>query len=421
MSGYEIRTIEGLGRAAVATKDFAIGDLIIAETPVLQVPTTPSGSSVFTQLSTVFMSLGQAGTEIGSEFMKAAARNEARFQANAIVAFLDLSEADRDIVLRNFALPSPPQNSSNDALMLMDAFATAAASLGGSMPPAETLKSLLKILATNAHEFVEDGAVYVGLYEKGSKLAHSCSPKTVYLGDGRTLKHYAVQPIKAGDVITTNYTVRDDIRACHPTHLRRAHLLRTKFFHCECTRCIAPDVLRTIPCDTCKGAITPATPCSAGCPPKPWPGAHEERLETSIAEATAPFDNPYATGPEIMSAFKRMNVIASLAEHSLGPHHWISNWVLPFRAMQARSSGDAATAGAFAIRWCRWSRDMIKPHYPHIHARHLVSMGMLCIKGPEHEEFMEIAQGALIWASPIFMGGDEAVRRLTMLAAGGPK
>ncbi|KAJ3149744.1 hypothetical protein HDU89_003501 [Geranomyces variabilis] len=131
-----------------------------------------------------------------------------------------------------------------------------------------------------------------------------------------------------------------------------------------------------------------------------------------------PFDNPFATGPEIMNAFKRIGVVAGTSTMALGPQHWISNWVLPFQAMQMRSSGDALGAGSRALVWCRWSRDMIRPHYPHIHARHLVSMGMLCIRGPEREEYLKLAKGALPWASPVFMGGDEAVRRLTMLAEG---
>lgn len=60
----------------------------------------------------------------------------------------------------------------------------------------EELRHVLLVMATNAHEFVDDGKVWVGLYDKGrlmhmlhfldkslirvmsgSKLAHSCSPK----------------------------------------------------------------------------------------------------------------------------------------------------------------------------------------------------------------------------------------------------
>ncbi|KAJ3168889.1 hypothetical protein HDU88_001216 [Geranomyces variabilis] len=210
-AGYEIRTINGLGRAAVATKDFAIGELIISETPVLTVPVhrAPIESPSFDKLSKALTAVARVKDEDSNgQPVAAAAEAEAQLQASAIVTFLDLNETDRINVLTNFA--APPQDTPQPAVELIKAFAKAASSLE-SMPSEEALQKLLLVLATNAHEFVEDGAVYVGLYEKGSKLAHSCSPKTVYLGDGRTLKHYALQPIKTGDIITTNYTVRDDI------------------------------------------------------------------------------------------------------------------------------------------------------------------------------------------------------------------
>ncbi|TPX60408.1 hypothetical protein PhCBS80983_g01783 [Powellomyces hirtus] len=410
-----------LGRAAVATREFAIGDLVVSESPVLVVPTflnpaatTPATASLISTLTDALRSalLDEPQQEQGeARPSTAAAEAEVDLQVNAIAAYMGLNQQERKTVMTNFA--SPPLDAQHPAIALLTTFASAAARVEG-MPAFEDIQKLLLVLATNAHEFVEDGAVYVGLYDRGSKLAHSCSPKTVYVGEGRILKHYALQPIAAGDMITTNYTVRDDIRACHPTHLRQEHLLRTKFFLCECERCIVPDTLRSIPCPTCSTPNTPTTPCPT-CPPTAYPISIEQRLEISLAAATAPFDDPFATGPSITAAFKHVNVVASTSGAALGPLHWITNWCTPFRALHAASNGDRTTAGNLAIAWCRWSKLNVRQHYPHIHARHLVSMGPHCVRSEHVEEYLTIAREALPWANPNFMGSDESVRRLKML------
>ncbi|KAJ3012852.1 hypothetical protein HKX48_006053 [Thoreauomyces humboldtii] len=422
MDGVQVKDFGApLGKASVATRDFLLGDLVVSDTPLLAIPTDRVASSLHDALAeALFTTLLMSESPDAME-----AATAVDLQVNAIIQFeKDMTVDQREAVLHDFA--RPPEDAGYAIVGIMKDFADAAAKVDGITASSADILTLLLVLATNAHEFVEDQRVWVGLYGGGSKLAHSCSPMTVYVGAGPTLAHYALRDIRAGEMITTNYTVRDDIRACWPTSLRRAKLEQTKFFTCRCTRCEANDDLRTMACPACKEpSVRPPTftclTCGVKATETDLPLSVETTLEGSIAVATSVFDDPEATPDGIQTAFKRMQIVSNMASTSLGPDHWISNWTQPFLTLRAASTGDSVLAARLAIRWCRWSSIHIRPHLPHIHARHLVSMGPHCVRGPDRDEYRELARSALPWATAHFMGGEEPVRRLRMLVGDGDK
>lgn len=93
----------------------------------------------------------------------------------------------------------------------------------------------------NAHEIPLTDVPHVAIYELASMLEHSCYPNCCksFTVDERLIVR-AVQNIKKGDRITISYT--DSLWG---TINRREHLAFTKYFYCECKRCVDPTELST--------------------------------------------------------------------------------------------------------------------------------------------------------------------------------
>jgi hypothetical protein len=85
---------------------------------------------------------------------------------------------------------------------------------------------------------------------QGSKFAHSCASNSAYSGTARAGHgcHVATRPIRAGELLTTNYLGEHSLAG---TRLRQALLARLKLFHCQCARCVAPDWCSRTPCPAC--------------------------------------------------------------------------------------------------------------------------------------------------------------------------
>ena len=117
----------------------------------------------------------------------------------------------------------------------------------------DTLHRVLLVFALNSHCFGMAGSSSVAksaLMQFGARMNHSCDSNCEYTSDrvpGFGC-HVAVRPIAKGELITANYLGDDALMS---TLMRRYLLAEQKIFHCECPRCILPDLTRAAPCPGC--------------------------------------------------------------------------------------------------------------------------------------------------------------------------
>jgi hypothetical protein len=83
------------------------------------------------------------------------------------------------------------------------------------------------------------------IYLKISRANHSCDPNSVIQAKGDDQKMLAATDIAVGDEITISYL---GSMLYTETEVRREKLRKTKFFHCECVRCVGEDIAARIPC-----------------------------------------------------------------------------------------------------------------------------------------------------------------------------
>ena len=102
------------------------------------------------------------------------------------------------------------------------------------------LMNFLLACYTNAHQTMDPvtGKTLCGLYEKASKMAHSCAPNCAFFIRPETMELVvrALCVIEEGELITISYL--DELQLLLPVFLRREITWRTKFFECQCLRCI---------------------------------------------------------------------------------------------------------------------------------------------------------------------------------------
>ncbi|KAL3940102.1 MAG: hypothetical protein SGBAC_005286 [Bacillariaceae sp.] len=102
----------------------------------------------------------------------------------------------------------------------------------------ETVEKVMLVWACNSFQ---GGRIYL----KISRANHSCDPNSVIQAKGDDQKMLAATDIDVGDEITISYL---GYMLYTETEVRREKLRKTKFFHCECTRCVGEDVAARIPC-----------------------------------------------------------------------------------------------------------------------------------------------------------------------------
>ncbi|KAL0096727.1 hypothetical protein J3Q64DRAFT_1709116 [Phycomyces blakesleeanus] len=99
---------------------------------------------------------------------------------------------------------------------------------------------------------------FIALLRWGSKYAHSCTPSMFLRFDVKqqSMIFTVMRPVPVGEMLTFSYLPEDDLSLggllCGSTMMRQVKLEAFKFFHCQCTRCVAPDWLRGAVCDSCK-------------------------------------------------------------------------------------------------------------------------------------------------------------------------
>lgn len=145
----------------------------------------------------------------------------------------------------------------------------------------DTLHRALLVFALNSHCFSTVGgtsAPQSALLQFGARMNHSCDSNCEYTSDrvpGFGC-HVAVRPIAEGELITANYLGDDALMS---TTMRRYILSEQKLFHCECSRCLLPDLTRAAPCPGCQSIR-----------PNQFQIEGFDALSGSILHYAAPFD-----------------------------------------------------------------------------------------------------------------------------------
>jgi hypothetical protein len=188
----EIQSSGSIGRILVATRDFAEGDVVLEEAPLLVSKDTSSRAS--------------------------------------LAAYLAADEDTKADVMDMFHTAAP---GSSVSTVLEDIFAKNALSYFG------------KVIAGEAHGAVAKSSA---LFLVGSKVEHSCSPNLAYNSLSGNLVYKAVTAIPSGTRLTFSY-IDSSPEVC--TIKRRRDLFETKKFICECARCVGPDLARELKCDKC--------------------------------------------------------------------------------------------------------------------------------------------------------------------------
>lgn len=226
--GLALEERPGLGNTLISTRSFGVGEVVVAEKPLL-----------------VWK-----------------CRDEDAEQRSLLAAFADAPESVQDAVLQ---LAHPPLD--DDRHVMVDTSRAFARRLLTSGPKVHrglaevAIHKLLLISAINAHTYFGEqvGAVVniladgvapsssarSALFRSLSKVTHSCAPNTFYTSKrGIEAANVALRPIAAGEVITFSYG--GDYAT--PRAERRELLQQSKLFHCRCARCCGVDDVCGLPC-----------------------------------------------------------------------------------------------------------------------------------------------------------------------------
>ncbi|CAH0725580.1 unnamed protein product, partial [Brenthis ino] len=121
----------------------------------------------------------------------------------------------------------------------------------------ELVEQVCGILEVNAVEIPSRGGFSIrAVYPRLAIASHSCVPNIVHtiLHNDYQVQVRAAISIKTGDPLHLSYT-----HVLSPTIIRREHLLKSKFFHCDCPRCADPielgTHLSTLKCNKCDNGI----------------------------------------------------------------------------------------------------------------------------------------------------------------------
>jgi hypothetical protein len=317
------------GRTLVAARAFAVGDLVLAEAPLICWP---------------------ADQADGGAFLAAAA-----------AAAPDVAEA-----LLDFARPALDADS--PVVRSRGAFAAAWLAAHASDAPAGWTHAHVHALClaadTNAHTFLGDTEAalrdgtplprpQLALFPIGSKAAHACRPNTLFSSKvGGVLRYVATQPIAAGEPVTFSYLSG----AARPRDARRTQLQLSKHFICHCARCAGADDCRGLRCAAC-GAVAlqadgaAAWTCTA-CAASLEGDALADALRTEAALTARLSDLAAAlkSGAIMRRSPTELRALGAQAAAALAPTHWVvartAEMLVTFSASQRHAlEGSMAAAG----------------------------------------------------------------------------
>jgi hypothetical protein len=221
INGTVITEEEGLGRVLKANKDFAIGDIVLQEKPLVRYK---------------------------NKLINDMIKRYIRMSSEEKTKFLDMKHLlkPEDSKFQKF----------KERAMLMWKDAENCASYYGPSVTALDCFRIMSVYDHNAHAFIgtheeKAEASESALFSIGSKAAHSCAPNCAYTSKvlDDHLIYFAVQPIASGENITFSYI------GYMPTFQRREELKSTKDFLCECSKCDGIDYSNAHLCGKggCKG------------------------------------------------------------------------------------------------------------------------------------------------------------------------
>eukprot|EP01137_Pigoraptor_chileana_P005898 Opistho-2@49591 len=320
----EIRAHAGHGRAAFAVRDYAIGDVVHAETSPLMVWSTSGDKE---------LNIVRAFVELS-----ASSRSTIRSHFCAIESGHPL-HSDLERVASRISGVSIPvahdnKNAKKDAESISDS----------TRPPAEKddILGILCIAAANAHRI---GNNCSALFPTAAMASHSCVPNMRLLPHPETalgMRYAAIRAIKAGELLTYSYVAPNVLIL--PTNNRREMLYRSWGFVCECEGCAGQyDASRTIKCPSGHSSMRPPNASAAN-----WLTMFNSGTLSRDGGATSAavwFCAECGRGQRIPSQFPplestlcglassvnagqrmvprdEMMQAAGLAQRALGPRHW---------------------------------------------------------------------------------------------------
>jgi len=165
------------------------------------------------------------------------------FASNLYNAFLTTPISSQALILDFF---HPDISGETDYL----SSAASALSLSPTHPTVTLLHLLLIIANFNAHSYTATTTVpHSGLFHASSKFEHSCHPNVHGSTTTSSMVYVTLSPLPAGTYVTSSY-IGPSLHL--PLRNRRSILEMTKYFHCECTRCVGFDHCRPLFCVSLK-------------------------------------------------------------------------------------------------------------------------------------------------------------------------
>ena len=238
LDGFEVVDSgdQGMGRIAIASRDFEAGERVLVESPAYVLdPTTgnPGMLQAFLEASEARRNdiLDMCCPSIipeegGGESNHSAEESTTEFSMSKTQQVKNrLQKLEQDY--GQFSLEHPP------ILTIL---------------PLEDAKRLARILDVNAHSLslkrsnpaspCKKPAPILALFARGSKVEHSCHPNLTWAAQEGTLQYSAARPIAKGERVSISYLASIGEQ---PRQVRRDWLQRHNDFMCECDRCCGPD------------------------------------------------------------------------------------------------------------------------------------------------------------------------------------
>lgn len=229
-SGEEI-----LGRIAVASRNYAMGDTFLVEAPTYVFDPQQGVSGM---IQNYLDSSEDERSQILDMYCPhipttSSGEPDETQQETSVVADKDADTRERLLVLEH----------------QWGLFVQKQPSVRGILP-IQTAKKLLRIIDVNAHNYsyqttggmvATDSALpqeHNALFARGSKVEHSCAPNMIYTTASGKLQYTAARSVRKGERLSISYHTAGFGR---PRKQRQEFLQANKDFTCQCRRCVGPD------------------------------------------------------------------------------------------------------------------------------------------------------------------------------------
>ena len=221
-AGYKIEQVPGLGCCIIATRRFAVGEVVLLERPQLICKADDPLDMIKAFLA---LPLEEREEIVGTMFHI----KDPALTVSATVQHQDPTCAKRlerlmkvaEVIHENYVTKTSIR----------------------PLPTVQTIFNMLSIANFNIHQW-KDGSEEVSrvaLLPLCSKAEHSCKPNCQYSSQNVAYKGYgayiACRDIEVGDAVSYGYI---DVGATRAD--RRTKLLRAKDFYCQCVRCASSEL-----------------------------------------------------------------------------------------------------------------------------------------------------------------------------------